>query len=202
MNGLATPDAFEALAPSGFYVAIRIGFAFPMVEWNRLPPAWAKEYAASGLIVHDPLMSWAYGNCGVTRWSEAGGTDSQGVLELAKTHGLSFGAVASWMDDGDGGQRSFGLFCRSDREYYDEEINDLNAALIASHKAHVRPTNLTAAEIETLGLVKNGLLMKEIACLLDVSESAIKQRLKNARLKLSAKTGPQAAAKATMLGMI
>ena len=63
---------------------------------------------------------------------------------------------------------------------HDEEINDLNAALLASHKAHVRPTNLTAAEIETLGLVKNGLLMKEIACLLDVSESAIKQRLKNA----------------------
>ena len=59
-----------------------------------------------------------------------------------------------------------------------------------------------AAELETLGLVKNGLLMKEIACILNVSESAIKQRLKNARLKLNAKTGPQAAAMATMFGMI
>ena len=44
--------------------------------------------------------------------------------------------------------------------------------------------------------------MKEIACILNVSESAIKQRLKNARLKLNAKTGPQAAAMATMFGMI
>jgi LuxR family transcriptional regulator len=44
--------------------------------------------------------------------------------------------------------------------------------------------------------------MKEIACILKVSESAVKQRLKNARLKLNAKTGSQAAAKATMFGMI
>ena len=62
--------------------------------------------------------------------------------------------------------------------------------------------NLTAAELETLTMVKNGLLMKEIACVLGISESAIKQRLKNARLKLNAKTGSQAAATATMLGMI
>ena len=74
--------------------------------------------------------------------------------------------------------------------------------LLAAHQDHARPRNLTPAELETLSLVKNGLLMKEIACLLGVSESAIKQRLKNARLKLKAKTGSQAAARATMLGMI
>ncbi|MFO1210229.1 MAG: LuxR C-terminal-related transcriptional regulator [Amaricoccus sp.] len=61
---------------------------------------------------------------------------------------------------------------------------------------------MTAVEIETLGLVKNGLLMKEIAALLGVSESAIKQRLKSARLKLNAKTGPQAAATRDYAGMI
>ena len=75
--------------------------------------------------------------------------------------------------------------------------------LDAAHRAHARPKNLTAAELETLGLVKNGLLMKEIASSTrNISESAIKQRLKNARLKLNAKTGSQAAARATMLGMI
>ena len=78
----------------------------------------------------------------------------------------------------------------------------MSTSLVAAHQAHAQPKNLTAAELETLGLVKNGLLMKEIACILCVSESAIKQRLKNARLKLNAKTGSQAAARATMLGMI
>ena len=35
-----------------------------------------------------------------------------------------------------------------------------------------------------------------------VSEGAIKQRLKNAKLKLNAKTGPQAAALASQFGLI
>ena len=160
------------------------------------------EYTASGLIVHDPAIAWAYKNCGVARWSEMGENDSQGVLELAKNHGLNFGAVVSCVDEAGAGQRSFGFFCRSDREFRPVELQCLNESLIASHRAHARPKNLTAAELETLSLVKNGLLMKEIACLLGISESAIKQRLKNARLKLNAKTGPQAAARATMLGMI
>ncbi|MCC0067183.1 MAG: autoinducer binding domain-containing protein [Rhodovulum sp.] len=161
-----------------------------------------REYTVSGLIVHDPAMVWAYRNCGITRWGELGANDSQGVIELARAHGLNFGAVASFLDAGDAGQRSFGFFFRSDRDYKTEEMQLLNELLIQSHLAHARPRNLTAAELETLSLVKNGLLMKEIACLLGISESAIKQRLKSARVKLNAKTGSQAAARATMLGMI
>jgi LuxR family transcriptional regulator len=110
--------------------------------------------------------------------------------------------VASCIDAEDGGQRSFGLFARSDRDYRPEELESLRKLLVASHRAYARPKNLTAAELETLSLVKNGLLMKEIAGLLGISESAIKQRLKNARLKLDAKTGSQAAARATMFGII
>ena len=192
----------KAAAPAGFYIAIRVGYAFPMVEHNHLPAAWVREYTVSGLIVHDPVMVWVYGNRGSARWSDLGIDDSQGVLELAKNHGLHFGAAVSCSDDTDAGQRSFGFFCRSDREYDDLELKAFHDMLIESHREHARPSNLTSAEIETLGLVKNGLLMKEIASLLGVSESAIKQRLKNARLKLNAKTGSQAAARATMLGMI
>jgi LuxR family transcriptional regulator, quorum-sensing system regulator SdiA len=202
MSDLHDPHQFASLAPAGYYVAIRVGFAFPIIEHNHLPALWVREYTASGLIVHDPAMAWAYRNCGAARWSELGQDDSQGVLELAKNHGLNFGAVASCIDRDDAGQRSFGFFCRSDREYSTTELERLNACLLSSHRAHARPKNLTVAELETLSLVKNGLLMKEIACLLGVSESAIKQRLKNARVKLNAKTGSQAAARATMLGMI
>jgi LuxR family transcriptional regulator, quorum-sensing system regulator SdiA len=202
MSGLIRSTIFEPLAPAGFYIAIRVGFAFPMVEFNRLPPGWVREYGASGLIVHDPVMAWAYKNCGVARWSELGQEDTQGVLELAKNHGLHFGAVSSVVDGVDASQRTFGFFCRSDREYLQSELDWLHQTLVVAHKEHARPRNLTAAELQTLSLVKNGLLMKEIASLLGVSESAIKQRLKNARIKLDAKTGPQAAATATMLGII
>jgi LuxR family transcriptional regulator, quorum-sensing system regulator SdiA len=196
------PSELRDLAPAGFYVAIRIGFAFPMVELNHLPASWVREYTASGLMVHDPAMSWAYKNTGAARWSALMPSDSLGVLDLAKDHGLEFGAVVSCTDRNDPSQRSFGLFCRADREYEAHELALLSDRVSECHRIHARPSNLTSAELETLGLVKNGLLMKEIACILNVSESAIKQRLKNARMKLNAKTGSQAAAMATMFGMI
>ena len=202
MNLLVDPEKLGTLAPAGYYIAIRVGFAFPMVEHNRLPSGWVREYGASGFVVNDPAMAWVYRNCGVTRCSALAGQDSQGVLELAKNYGLNYGAATSWLDRKCGGQRSFGFFYRSDREYEAAELELLRASIVRAHQAYARPAKLTAAEIETLSLVKNGLLMKEIASNLGISESAIKQRLKNARLKLNAKTGPQAAATATMLGMI
>lgn len=175
---------------------------FPLAEYNNLPPAWVREYTVSGLSVHDPVMAWAYRNCGIARWSEIGEADSQGVLELAKVHGLNFGAVACCTDGNGAGERSFGFFCRSDREYADSELDTLSTLLNTAHRLHARPCSLTVAERETLGLVKNGLLMKQIAATLGVSESAIKQRLKSARVKLNARTGSQAAVMATMLGVI
>ena len=51
-------------------------------------------------------------------------------------------------------------------------------------------------------MVKDGKRLKEIAFELSVSEGAVKQRLKNAKLKLGAKTGTQAAALANQYGLI
>lgn len=197
-----TLEHFHELSPGGFYLALHVGFAFPVAEHNHLPGPWVKEYTLSGLMVHDPAMAWVYRNEGRARWGELGIEDRLGVLDLARGHGLRFGAVVSCRGADGGGQRSFGLFCRSDRDFTEAELSSLEAALLSAHDAHEPPRNLTPAELETLGLVKNGLLMKEIACVLGVSESAIKQRLRSARVKLCAKTGSQAAAKATMLGMI
>jgi LuxR family transcriptional regulator, quorum-sensing system regulator SdiA len=190
------------LAPAGYYIAIRSGFAFPMLEYNCLPEKWVREYTASGFLVEDPAMAWAHQNEGCIRTRELAGSDIQGVLELAKNHGLEHGAVVCCIDGDSGGERSFGFFFRTDREFTGSELETLHAGLLSSHRAYSRPKNLTEAELETLGLVKNGLMMKEIASALAVSESAVKQRLRNARLKLNAKTGTQAAARATMLGMI
>ena len=85
-------------------------------------------------------MAWAYKNCGVARCSELGEEDTQGVLELAKNHGLNFGAVSSCLDDKSGGQRTFGFFFRSDREYRRIPSSTLLHALAASE-----PTGLCAA---------------------------------------------------------
>lgn len=200
--GWEHPNIPSLLAPAGYYIAIRVGFAFPVLEENGLPEAWVRDYTVGGLGIYDPAMIWAHQNTGSMRMRDLAGKDSQGVLELAKYHGLNFGAVVCCRDAEDAGGRSFGFFFRSDRDYTEDELQQLNAGLLAVHRTHARPSNLTEAELETLGLVKNGLLMKEIASALGVSESAVKQRLRNARLKLNAKTGSQAAVRATMLGMI
>ncbi len=201
-SGWVRSDGPRRLAPAGFYIAIRISFIFPVLEQNCLPEDWVREYTASGFLVHDPAMAWAHGNEGRVRIRDLARRDQLGVLELAKYYGLNHGAVVCCVDPGPRGERSFGFFFRSDRDYSDAELDQLHDGVLAAHQAFARPRNLTEAELETLGLVKNGLLMKEIASALGVSESAVKQRLRNARLKLNAKTGSQAAARATMLGMI
>lgn len=193
----------DQLAPAGHYIAIRISFIFPLLERNCLPEDWVNEYTASGFLVQDPAMCWAHENQGYIRTSELVAQDGLGILGLAKNYGLNFGAAVCCVDPGERAERSFGFFFRSDRDFDDSELDKLYNGLLATHCAYARPKNdLTVAERETLGLVKNGLLMKEIASALGVSESAVKQRLRNARLKLGAKTGSQAAARATMLGFI
>jgi LuxR family transcriptional regulator len=51
-------------------------------------------------------------------------------------------------------------------------------------------------------MVRDGKRLKEIAFDLGVTEGAVKQRLKNAKIKLGAKTGTQAAALASQYGLI
>lgn len=190
------------LANAGFYVALRVGFAYPIEERNALPTGWVARYSQRGFMVQDPVIRWVYDNTGATRWSSIDLEDKAGVLEDAKRFGLNFGVAVSYCEGEAAGQRSYGSFARSDREFEDAEIEILSNALVKLHDDRRPPTNLTRAELEALRMVKDGLLMKEIADWLKVSEGAIKQRLKNAKLKLNAKTGTHAATKATSFGLI
>jgi len=195
-------ESFTVQAPAGHFLALRIGFAFPMYEQNALPKNWIEHYSARGFVLADPVMNWLYQNAGTTRWSEIELEDPRGVLDQAKRFGLNYGLAICCTGEGAGVQRSFGSFARSDREFLDAEVFELKDKLQNLHDSMVPPSNLTDAELEALGMVKNGLLMKEIADLLGVSEGAVKQRLKNAKSKLKAKTSTHAATMATSFGLI
>lgn len=78
----------------------------------------------------------------------------------------------------------------------------LEGLLRKLHSDKAPPTNLTEAELEALRMVKAGLRLKQISHDLGVTEGAIKQRLKNAKTKLGAKTGAQAATLASDFGLI
>lgn len=196
------PQDVQALAPAGHYIALRIGFAFPVEEVNALPPEWVDHYTQNRYMLFDPIIRWAYGNVGMARWGELAEEDPRKVIAQAQTFGLRYGAVISVFDGNAEGQRSFGSFARSDREFTELEMRVLQAYVSRRHFEMAPPKNLTMAELEALGMVRDGKRLKQVAHELGVSEGAVKQRLKNAKLKLGAKTGSQAAAMAAQYGLI
>lgn len=202
MSTLLGPEEIGQLAPSGYYVALRIGFAFPMEEVNAFPPEWISHYTKQRFMLFDPVVKWAYSSVGAVRWAELSENDPQRIIAQARTFGMRYGVTVSVFDSSADAQRSFASFTRSDRDYTDLELKLLLAYLTRRHNETAPPTNLTKAELEALGMVKDGKRLKQIAYELSVSEGAIKQRLKNAKLKLGAKTGTQAAALASQYGLI
>lgn len=201
MRNLLSLD-LGAMAPAGHYLALRVGFAFPQEEVNALPSAWVDHYTRHGYLAADPVLRWSFGSEGVCRWSEIRLPDPRAVLVAARDHGLVYGLAVSVRGAPPGGLRSIGAFARSDREYTDEETDLLQAYLRARHDALAPPRNVTRAEIEALRLIKNGHRLKQIAYQLGVTEGAVKQRLKSARVKLEAKTAAEAISRATSFGLI
>lgn len=196
------PEEMQELAPVGYYLALRVGFAFPMEEINALPPDWVEYYTRERYMLFDPVIRWFYQNAGAVRWSEIRISDPKGILTQARDFGLRFGVAIAVFDDNAAGLRSFGSFVRGDREYTDTEIERLRIHVEQLHQDREPPTNLTQAELEALRMVKNGMRLKQIAHELGVTEGAVKQRLKNAKVKLGAATGAQAATLARGYGLI
>lgn len=186
-------DTLSRLAPTGFYIALRVGFTFPEEELNRLPDAWVDHYTRHGFVVQDPLMKWVYANVGAQRWSDMDMPDPAGVRAAATAHGMLFGGAASILTKTDQGRRSYGLFFRSDRDFLDAELATLEVILGSLHSGAKMERALTANEVEALKMLASGLRLQQIAGRLGISESAVKARLNNAKLKLGARTASQAA---------
>ncbi|MFZ3583833.1 LuxR family transcriptional regulator [Loktanella sp. DJP18] len=197
-----TAEDVARVAPAGHYIALRIGFAFPMEEINAFPSEWIEHYTRNRLMLFDPVMRWAYANTGMARWSDLRRDDPHGVLSMAAAFGLRFGLTLAVFDDNADGHRSFASFARADRDFDDLETRLLLAYLTRRHIEMLPPRNLTHAELEALAMVKDGKRLKQIAYDLGVTEGAVKQRLKNAKTKLQAKTSTQAATMARQFKLI
>jgi LuxR family transcriptional regulator len=202
MTGFDDERVFKRLAPAGYYIALRVGFILPLSERNTMPQAWIDRYTRRGYLVHDPAIRWVYGNTGAIRWSAIDLPDPRGVLREAAQYGMRFGVAVCCPPVADAGQRSFATFGRSDREFSDAEISELHDRVAALHIAATPPANLTRAELEALSMMRDGLLLKEIAGRLGVTEGAIKQRIRSAKEKLNAKTASQAVSCAASYGLI
>ena len=183
-------------------MALRVGFASPVEELNHLPSEWVTHYTRQRFMLFDPVVRWVHANTGTAKWSELGDDDPKGILKQAQTFGMRYGVAISVFDGNAQGQRSYGYFARSDREFTATETELLHSYLSRRHLEMAPPTNLTTAEIEALRMVKDGMRLKEVAHALGVTEGAIKQRIKNAKAKLNANTSSQAATIAAQHGIV
>lgn len=202
MLHISSMQDVKKVATSGYYIALRIGFAFPVEEVNALPQPWIDHYTANRFMLHDPVIRWMYGNTGATPWSAITLADPLRIFDQAQTFGLRYGVAVAYFDGNGDGQRSFGSFARADREFEQDEIAALHNYVKRLHNAKAPPRNLTKAELEALSMVKDGLRLKQIAHNLGVSEGAVKQRLRNGKKKLGAQTSAQAAAMVAEFGLI
>ena len=199
----AASSLFARLAPAGYHIALRIGFAFPLEDVNHLSDAWVQHYTTHRFVLTDPVLRWNYANIGTKRWSEIDiSNDSNDVIGQAKQFGMNFGAAVSVSSGTQSGQRSFGMFARRDREFLDEELLSLFEGVRQLHDQMSPPQNLTDAELQAVRMLRDGMRLKQIAHELDRSEGAVKQRLKNAKGKLGANTSVQAASLAENYGLI
>jgi len=128
--------------------------------------------------------------------------DIHSVLKMAAGYGLKFGATISCRSGNKASHRTIATFSRADREYEDAELTYLYKFVQKLHDQAAPPTNITNAEIEALLLLKRGLIIKEVAAKLNISENAVKQRMSNVRRKLGARTTIHAASLAQQYGLI
>jgi len=186
-------EQLEELAPMGYTVGLHIRFATPLVYRSSYPEAWVEVYNSHSYYLRDPLVFWGVGVEGTTRWSSIPLPDPFGVMKKAAAHGLKFGAVSSY---GPITSRSIVGISRSDREFSDEELDQLKELTIRLHIEAKPPSELTRAQIEALQCLANGDRHTAAAAKLGISESALKARLQSARIRLEARTTSEAIRKA------
>ncbi len=177
------------IAPMGYALGLHIRFASAHLMFRTYNPAWVERYTERGYMLCDPLISWGVGNEGAIRWSEMRIPDPHNVFGQAAEFGLRYGVAASC---GPVRSRSIGGFARSDREFTRDEIETIYQTVLLLHEKAEPPTNLTSAQRHALRLIASGHRHTEAAALLQISESALKARLKSARDRLFARTTAEA----------
>ncbi|WP_370161423.1 helix-turn-helix transcriptional regulator [Limimaricola soesokkakensis] len=194
-------NALADLAPAGFFLGLHVRFIFPTVRVNTLPKSWIERHTRKPFFLDDPASRWSLENDGAIRWSALADHDPLKSAALSAEPDLPYGGVVAY--HGADNLRSYGLFFRGDREYLDTELAHLVELVVEHHDRLAKPpVVLTKAELVVLRYMKEGKRLKQISYDLDLSQGAIKQRLRNARGKLGASSGSHAVAMAAMLGLL
>lgn len=200
MIGPLSTDALADLAPAGFFLGLHVRFIFPTIRVSTLPKSWIERHTRKPFFLDAPASRWSLENNGAIRWSALADHDPLKSTSLMGEHDPPYGGVVAHHAADD--LRSYGLFFRGDREYLDVELAHLFELVVEHHdRLPTPPMVLTKAELVVLRCMKEGKRLKQISYDPDVSQSTIKQRLRDARRRLGARAGFHAVAMAAKLGL-
>jgi LuxR family transcriptional regulator len=177
------------LAPAGYFVGLHIRFTSPLLTFQTYDQAWLDHYTNNGYVLRDPMTAWGFSTTGRIRWSDDRLLDPFGLFKEAATYGLTYGMTVSC---GPISSRSIASFARSDREFTDAEMEQIESVVRRLHDITEPPEALSRSQIEALKCVANGMRHTAAAAKLGISESAFKARLNSARQKLLARTTAEA----------
>lgn len=181
--------ALGEFAQAGYYIALHIRFAAPLMTFQTYDPAWVDHYTARAYAMRDPMTAWAFSTEGAKRWSEIDIPDPFEIMREAASFGLKFGLQVAC---GPISSRTIAAIARSDREFTDDEIATIRDLVGRLHQLSDPPEQLTAAQAEALRLISHGDRHAAAAAKLGISESALKARLTSARRRLLARTTAEA----------
>lgn len=177
------------LAPAGFAFALHIKDGQPCILENTYPKEWVRHYREKSYLLRDPTIAWGLENTGIASWTCDKIKDPLGIVEDARRNGLNHGFA---MSTGEPNDRSIGSMARQDRPFTRDECLRAFEVFKSIHEVTKPRCVLTKAQIEALRLIANGERHARAAAQLGISESALKARLKTARLSLAAKTTAEA----------
>lgn len=181
----------EALSPNGFFFALHIRFALPLLHHQTYPQGWTDLYTEEAYALRDPIIAWGFSETGHARWSEIVTKlpDPFDIIGQARKFGMVYGIAVSC---GPKKSRTIASSARDDREFTDDEITQISNLVFQLHHLTKPPESLTDAQIEALRCVAEGDRHAAAAARLNISESAFKARLAGARTALLARTTAEA----------
>lgn len=177
------------IAPEGYALGLHIRFASAHIMVQTYRQDWIDRYTERGYMLCDPLVSWGFSATGAIRWSALNFPDPHNVLGQAAEYGLKYGVAVAC---GPTQSRTIGGFARADREFTDTEISQITQTVELLHQEATPPQSLTNAQRQALRLIAAGFRHAEAASQLNISESALKARLKSVRERLYARTTAEA----------
>lgn len=118
------------IAPACFAIGLHIRFMTATYMFESYPSDWLDVYGKEGMLMLDPTVRWAMHHHGLKRWSELEEQDGAGVLARAREFGIIHGHTRS-IHEGD--DISFGGLARSDRDFTQEEIEEVGELIQRMH---------------------------------------------------------------------